>query len=129
MNEAKPVPEGREKLCSRCGQTLPQYFTRHTDAGFCTCTPLCPECGEATSYTARPGHPDWSCRCGWQSPVEDADHHAFVAAGETLERVRGLVKKWNNQQTMYPGTAEGEHSAAAVRCCIRELLEILEAKP
>lgn len=44
-------------------------------------------------------------------------------------QVRALAEKWRAEQASYPSTVEGNVAASAVRCCIRELLDLLAAAP
>lgn len=37
------------------------------------------------------------------------------------DEVLALVAKWRDEQAAYPPTPEGQHAAAAVRCCANEL--------
>ncbi len=43
----------------------------------------------------------------------------------TLAAVEALPVKWDVEQGQYSDTPEGEHAAAAVRCCAAELRKVL----
>ncbi len=50
----------------------------------------------------------------------------LVADGEGFKRqLAGLIHKWLGEQMQYPDTAVGNHAAAAVRLCAKELGDIL----
>ena len=43
------------------------------------------------------------------------------------EELEELIDMWRRQQEAYPDSKGGEHAAAAVRCCARELEEVLRS--
>ena len=82
-----------------------------------------PEPSQSTPLLQGGGHPEERVPTYRPEPLVEGRELSQMAES----RIEALATRWYDKQLDYPKTKAGKHTAAAVRCCIDELGELLSA--